>query len=110
MNIYHERLSWSVTASTEATGYDADYLANQSIRQQWRATNTLETTITVDLTVSLTPTAIMLQGANFDDCDLEYSADNVTYTKLTDLTLYRDALGPESRYKTLYANTRLYGC
>lgn len=98
-DIYHSLISYTATASSEATGYEDDNLSLRSVRREWRS-GTLpltSATIKLDFGSSLTPAALLIWDTNLltsgtgNSITAEYSTDDAAYSSLGTVSIIKNA-------------------
>lgn len=100
-DVYHTLISYTATASSEATNYEDDNLSLRPVRREWRSGTLPLTgaTIVLDLGSSLTPAAMLIWDTNIltsgsgNSIIAEYSTNNSSYTALGTVTIVKNAAG-----------------
>lgn len=100
-DIYHTLLTYTATASSEATGYEDDNLSLRSVRREWRS-GTLpltDATIKLNLGSAITPAALLIWDTNIltsgsgNSIAAAYSTNDSSYTSLAAVSIIKNAAG-----------------
>lgn len=100
-DVYHTLLTYSATASSEATGYEDGNLSLRSVRREWRsgALPLTDATIILDLGSAKTPAAMLIWDTNLltsgsgNSVAASYGTNGTDYSALGTVTIIKNAAG-----------------
>jgi len=93
MKIHHGEQSYSASATSQQTGYEASNLVLPQVRRAWRSSATTEQVVTLDMGSSKTPASLWVQEVNWATATIERSADGAAWSSVGTLTSYQDIHG-----------------
>lgn len=90
---YDKRIATVGAATTEAAGYSASNVNNESLSREWRATGAGANDVTITFPANVSVHSLFVHGVNFASCPAQWSSDGINFNTIGTLTTYADRHG-----------------